>query len=120
MSEQDVDRLLKEGAAVNWADHNGYTALSEAAMAGHTVVVGQLLRAAADAFRMRCPPRCAFSFAWPWHCFSSLGPYRSLYIDPSRVTKAVPKWLFIHEIQLRFQDPNVQATDGRTVPWPST
>lgn len=32
----------------DWADHNGYTALSEAAMAGHTIVVGQLLRANAD------------------------------------------------------------------------
>ena len=32
----------------DWGDHNGYTALSEAAMAGHTVVVGQLLRADAD------------------------------------------------------------------------
>ncbi|CAJ1438741.1 unnamed protein product [Effrenium voratum] len=45
---QDVQRLLEERADVEWADRNGYTALSEAAMAGHTIVVGQLLRALAD------------------------------------------------------------------------
>ena len=45
---QDVARLLEDGADTEFADRNGYTALSEAAMAGQTVVVGQLLRAAAD------------------------------------------------------------------------
>ncbi|CAE7032951.1 Iqank1 [Symbiodinium natans] len=45
---QDVSRLLEEGADTDFADRNGYTAVSEAAMAGQTVVLGQLLRAGAD------------------------------------------------------------------------
>ena len=43
----------------DWADHNGYTALSEAAMAGHTIVVGQLLRANADPNRQASDGRTA-------------------------------------------------------------
>ena len=45
---QDVAKLLEDGADTEFADRNGYTALSEAAIAGQTVVVGQLLRAGAD------------------------------------------------------------------------
>lgn len=56
---QDVDRLLKDGADKDWADYNGYTALSEAAMAGHTIVVGQLLRANADPNRQASDGRTA-------------------------------------------------------------
>lgn len=43
----------------DWADYNGYTALSEAAMAGHTIVVGQLLRANADPNRQASDGRTA-------------------------------------------------------------
>lgn len=45
---REVEQLLKEGADTEVADLDGYTAISEAAMAGHTPVVGMLLRAAAD------------------------------------------------------------------------
>mmetsp|Transcript_44603 Transcript_44603/g.105758 ORF Transcript_44603/g.105758 Transcript_44603/m.105758 type:complete len:412 (+) Transcript_44603:84-1319(+) len=47
-SHRDVQRLLDERADVYAMDRDGYTALSEAASAGHTVVVGQLLRALSD------------------------------------------------------------------------
>eukprot|EP00930_Biecheleria_cincta_P095019 TRINITY_DN868_c0_g1_i1.p1 TRINITY_DN868_c0_g1~~TRINITY_DN868_c0_g1_i1.p1 ORF type:complete len:843 (-),score=199.46 TRINITY_DN868_c0_g1_i1:210-2738(-) len=45
---RDVEQLLKEGADTEVADLDGYTAISEAAMAGHTPVVGMLLRAGAN------------------------------------------------------------------------
>mmetsp|Transcript_21343 Transcript_21343/g.39045 ORF Transcript_21343/g.39045 Transcript_21343/m.39045 type:complete len:303 (-) Transcript_21343:53-961(-) len=47
-SHRDVQRLLDEGADVYAVDRDGYTALSEAAAGGHTVVVGQLIRADSD------------------------------------------------------------------------
>lgn len=43
-----VSKLLEEGADVDFQDRAGYTALSEASSAGHTIVCGQLLRALAD------------------------------------------------------------------------
>lgn len=45
---KDVERLLGEGALMEARDRNGYSALSEASIAGQTVVVGVLLRALAD------------------------------------------------------------------------
>jgi len=45
---REVEQLLKDGADTEVADLDGYTAISEAAMAGHTPVVGMLLRAAAN------------------------------------------------------------------------
>eukprot|EP00928_Gymnodinium_smaydae_P011863 TRINITY_DN1433_c0_g2_i1.p1 TRINITY_DN1433_c0_g2~~TRINITY_DN1433_c0_g2_i1.p1 ORF type:complete len:937 (-),score=287.72 TRINITY_DN1433_c0_g2_i1:88-2898(-) len=45
---REVQRLLDEGADVEAEDRGGYTAISEAAVAGHTPVIGQLLRALAD------------------------------------------------------------------------
>lgn len=45
---RDVERLLGARVDLEAKERNGYTALSEASIAGHTVVVGQLLRALAD------------------------------------------------------------------------
>jgi len=45
---KDIERLLSEGAFIEAVERNGYTALSEASIAGHTIVVGQLLRALAN------------------------------------------------------------------------
>lgn len=45
---RDVERLIAEGADLTVTERNGYSAISEAAVAGHTVVIGQLLRALAD------------------------------------------------------------------------
>lgn len=39
---------MEQGADLEAVDRSGYSALSEASMAGHTVVVGQLIRALAD------------------------------------------------------------------------
>jgi len=47
-SHREVDRLITAGADVEVANHHGHTALSEAAIAGHTPICGQLLRALAD------------------------------------------------------------------------
>lgn len=44
----DVERLLSEGAMLESVERNGYSALSEACIAGHTIVVGQLMRALAN------------------------------------------------------------------------
>jgi len=44
----DVERLLSEGAMIESVERNGYSALSEACIAGHTIVVGQLMRALAN------------------------------------------------------------------------
>eukprot|EP00929_Paragymnodinium_shiwhaense_P112718 TRINITY_DN80988_c0_g1_i1.p1 TRINITY_DN80988_c0_g1~~TRINITY_DN80988_c0_g1_i1.p1 ORF type:complete len:918 (+),score=272.69 TRINITY_DN80988_c0_g1_i1:102-2756(+) len=45
---KEVARCLEEGADTEATDRHGYTAISEAAIAGHTAVVGYLLRALAD------------------------------------------------------------------------
>merc|ERR1719482_2615196 len=45
---RDVERLLSEGALIEAVDRNGYSALSEACIAGQTIVVGHLLRALAN------------------------------------------------------------------------
>lgn len=55
----EVGRLLHDGAAVEVVDRDGYTPLSEASVAGHTVVVGQLLRALADPNRQANDGRTA-------------------------------------------------------------
>eukprot|EP00927_Polykrikos_kofoidii_P061234 TRINITY_DN56098_c0_g1_i1.p1 TRINITY_DN56098_c0_g1~~TRINITY_DN56098_c0_g1_i1.p1 ORF type:complete len:926 (+),score=240.92 TRINITY_DN56098_c0_g1_i1:85-2862(+) len=47
-SHREVDRLLNEGADIEFVDREGYSPLSQAAIAGHTPVCGQLLRALAD------------------------------------------------------------------------
>jgi len=44
----EVDRYIAEGAQIESAERNGYSCLSEACIAGHTIVVGQLLRALAN------------------------------------------------------------------------
>lgn len=88
---QDVDRLLKDGADKDWADHNGYTALSEAAMAGHTIVIGQLLRANADPDRQASDGRTAMHRA------------------------AFHGWIPILRLLLEYgADPELKDADGRT------
>jgi hypothetical protein len=45
---REVERLISAGADLEVTTRDGYSALSEAAIAGHTPVIGQLLRALAD------------------------------------------------------------------------
>jgi hypothetical protein len=73
----DVDRLLSEGAMMEAVDHNGYSALSEASIAGHTIVVGQLLRALAN------PNSKAHDGRTPLHraAFHGWQPVISLLLD---------------------------------------
>jgi hypothetical protein len=47
-NHRDVERMLGEGAMIEARERNGYSALSEASIAGQTIVVGILLRALAD------------------------------------------------------------------------
>lgn len=74
---KEVDRLLAEGAFVESIERNGYSALSEACIAGQTIVVGSLLRALAN------PNSKANDGRTPLHraAFHGWGPVVNLLLD---------------------------------------
>jgi len=74
---KDAERLLSEGAYIESVERNGYSALSEACIAGHTIVAGHLLRALAD------PNSKAHDGRTPLHraAFHGWQPVISLLLD---------------------------------------
>ena len=111
---QDVAKLLEEGADTEFADRNGYTAVSEAAMSGQTVVLGQLLRAGAD------PNKPAKDGRTPLHraAFHGWMPALKLLLengaDPSKADSdgktpvEVSKKVAVQELFASFSDEQIQ------------
>lgn len=80
---QEVERYLSEGVYLDSVDRNGYSAISEASVAGHTIVVGQLLRALANPNSRAYDGRTALHRA----AFHGWQPVISLLLDNGADTK---------------------------------